>query len=81
MRWICTQGFNQKHVIIHYETQLFHALFHLQIFHQSQFAGLRDCSHKNQFLLGQFAQTEFFYWDDSPGTIRTNAKKGGMRSF
>ena len=35
---------------------------------------LRDCSHKNQFLLGRFAHTEIFYWDDSPGTIRTNGK-------
>ena len=36
---------------------------------------LQDCSHKNQYLLGRFAQMEIFYWDDSPGTIRTNGKK------
>ena len=35
---------------------------------------LRDCSHKNQFVLGQFAQKRNFYWDDSPGTICTNSK-------
>ena len=36
---------------------------------------LRDCSHRNQFLLVRFAQTEIFYWDDSPETIPTNGKK------
>ena len=35
-----------------------------------RFYWLRDCSHKNQFLLGRFAQTVFFLlgwftWDDS----------------
>ena len=36
--------------------------------------GLRDYSHKNHFLLGRFSQTDFFYWNDSPGMIRTNGK-------
>ena len=40
----------------------------------SEMGGLRDCLHKNQFLPGRFAQTDFFYRDDSPGTIRTNGE-------
>ena len=35
---------------------------------------LRDCSLKKQLLLGRFARTEIFYWDDSPETIRTSDK-------
>ena len=36
---------------------------------------LRDCSHKNQFLLGRFAQTDFFFtWTINPGRFAQMVK-------
>ena len=75
-------GSFQKAVILSKKTFFLASNFFMQMFNESilcrqsnELFRLRDCSHKNQILLGRIAQTDFFYRDDSPGTIRTNGKK------